>query len=334
MKSNTIALALMAAMATPFAQAVAATPAVQSHVDAELAATQLDRDPFTLVYVVTSRETYDSGLKTLAGSSVFRRDSRGQPLVVSRLQAHQLEDLSRHIHEKEKRCGGYFAFDTQAEADAFIRNDRTAQMLNAELVAYTIDNGGTINPWLGAVSASNIRSTISHLASYTNRYYTSTTGRTSAEWIRNTWAGLANGRSDVTTELSACGNCSTQPSVILTIQGAELPGEIMVLGAHLDSISSGTSPTQVAPGADDDASGIATLTEVIRVALASGWQPKRTVKFMGYAAEEVGLRGSNAIAQSFRTAGANVVGVMQLDMTNYQRAPPRCGWSPTTPTPR
>ena len=53
-----------------------------------------------------------------------------------------------------------------------------------------------------------------------------------------------------------------------------------------------------APGADDDASGIATLTEVIRVALANGWKPKRTVKFMGYAAEEVGLRGSNAIAQN------------------------------------
>ena len=73
-----------------------------------------------------------------------------------------------------------------------------------------------------------------------------------------------------------------------------------------------------APGADDDdASGIATLTEVIRIALASGWQPRRTVKFMGYAAEEVGLRGSNAIAQSFQSQGKNVVGVLQLDMTNY-----------------
>ncbi|MEO6366203.1 MAG: proprotein convertase P-domain-containing protein, partial [Luteimonas sp.] len=41
-------------------------------------------------------------------------------------------------------------------------------------------------------------------------------------------------------------------------------------------------------------------------------------KFMGYAAEEVGLRGSNAIAQSFKTANRNVVGVLQLDMTNYK----------------
>jgi PKD repeat protein len=38
---------------------------------------------------------------------------------------------------------------------------------------------------------------------------------------------------------------------------------------------------------------------------------------MGYAAEEVGLRGSNAIAQSFRNEDRNVVGVLQMDMTNY-----------------
>ena len=68
----------------------------------------------------------------------------------------------------------------------------------------------------------------------------------------------------------------------------------------------------VAPGSDD-ATGVATLTETLRIALASGWKPKRTVKFMAYAAEEVGLRGSNAIAQQFKANGVNVVGVLQLD---------------------
>ena len=75
-----------------------------------------------------------------------------------------------------------------------------------------------------------------------------------------------------------------------------------------------------APGADDDASGIATLTEVLRIAMAEGYRPRRTVMFMGYSAEEVGLRGSRAIAQRFAAEGRNVVGVLQMDMTNY-RAP-------------
>src|SRR3546814_17415458 len=42
---------------------------------------------------------------------------------------------------------------------------------------------------------------------------------------------------------------------------------------------------------------------------------------MGYAAEEVGLRGSNAIAQSYRQAGVDVVAVLPVDMTNYKAGP-------------
>ncbi|MCL1634416.1 M20/M25/M40 family metallo-hydrolase [Luteimonas sp. SX5] len=287
----------------------------------ETDAARFEQAPFAPVYIVTSRDTYINTLQQVARNGVARRDSIGADLVVSEIEAHQLPEVSERIHVREKRCGGYFAFATRAQADAFIRNDRSAQARSlAALVDYTIDNHATVDPWLPQVQAANILGTINHLSTaYPNRYYASSHGQTSANWIRDTWAALANGRTDVSTELFSCGNCSTQPSVILTIQGTDLPGEIVVLGAHLDSINTaGGGENMVAPGADDDASGIATLTEVLRVALASGWKPKRTVKFMGYAAEEVGLRGSNAIAQSFQTQGKNVVGVLQLDMTNYK----------------
>jgi bacterial leucyl aminopeptidase len=72
------------------------------------------------------------------------------------------------------------------------------------------------------------------------------------------------------------------------------------------------------PGADDDASGVASLSEVARVLLESGYRPKRTIEFMAYSAEEEGLLGSADIAKRYADAGRNVVGVMQLDMTNYQ----------------
>ncbi|MFZ5635758.1 MAG: M20/M25/M40 family metallo-hydrolase [Pseudomonadota bacterium] len=291
------------------------------HAEAALASLRLERDPFAPVYVVMSRGSYD-GMRDLVPAGVAKADSAGTALVVSRIRAHQLSQIAERIHVREQRCGGFFAFATQAEADAFVRNDRSAQGVarNAALAAYTIDNQATVDPWLSLVQHANIYNTINTLSAYQNRYYASTTGRTSAEWIRTTWQGLAGGRTDVTSELSTCSTCSTQPSVILTIQGAELPGEIVVLGAHLDSINGGAggSLTQRAPGADDDASGIATLTEVLRIAMANGWRPKRTVKFIGYAAEEVGLRGSNAIAQAHRAANANVVAVLQLDMTNYR----------------
>ncbi|MGQ4583687.1 M20/M25/M40 family metallo-hydrolase [Lysobacter sp. F60174L2] len=291
-----------------------------SHAANELASMQLESDPFAPVYIVTADKTF-KGIASFARNGAARRDSIGNTLVVSEIKAHQLSQVNDYIHQREHRCGGYFAFRTRAEADAFVRSDRSADAVRSSLLAdYSIDNQATVDPWLASVSESNLYDTIDHLSSYRNRYYSSSYGKASAEWIRDTWQGLAAGRNDVDVELSGCSSCSTQPSVILTVQGAELPDEVLVLGAHLDSINvnGGGSSNQVAPGADDDASGIATLTEVIRIALANGWQPRRTVKFMGYAAEEVGLRGSNAIAQSFANDGVNVVGVMQLDMTNYK----------------
>jgi leucyl aminopeptidase len=108
-----------------------------------------------------------------------------------------------------------------------------------------------------------------------------------------------------------------QKSVIMTIRGTTRPDEIVVIGGHLDSIALGGKNAN-APGADDDASGVATLTEVARVLLQSGYRPERTIQLMAYAAEEVGLRGSLAIARDYAKRKVDVIGALQLDMTNYQ----------------
>ena len=159
----------------------------------------------------------------------------------------------------ERRCGGYFAFPTRAQAETFVQADRAKQaMAKSMLAGYTLDNHDTVNRWLPQVQEQRLYATIRHLSGYRNRYFASTHGRTSAEWIRDHWQSLAAGREDVTTELfTACANCGTQPSVILTIRGSDLPHEVVVLGAHLDSINGNTrnDPNQLAPGADDDASG-------------------------------------------------------------------------------
>ena len=308
------------------ALAAAVSPALaQSHGHDHARPADATDDPFKPVYIVTSRATFDAGVQTLAKSASGVSNRAGDKLVIAELKTHQLTDVTRHVHEKEKRCGGFVAFDSREEAEAFVRSERSVEAMNNTFATYTVDNQATVTPWLSQVAEANIRGTINHLSTqYPNRYYASTHGRTSATWIKDNWLSLANGRSDVSAELyTGCTNCSTQPSAILTIQGSELPNEVVVLGAHLDSISSsGSGDAMNAPGADDDASGIATLTEVVRVALASGYKPKRTIKFMGYAAEEVGLRGSNAIANDFKNRGVNVVGVLQLDMTNYRTTGP------------
>jgi leucyl aminopeptidase len=316
MKSLPVVLALLSAGLLPAPAAFAAP--------AHAAVAHPVQDAMAPVFIVTSRKTFDT-IHALVRNPASRRDSLGNELVVSEAKTHMLDAVSEAIHRREKRCGGFFAFATRAEADRFIADDRSALAARSLAVSYTIDNAATVDPWLPQASEAGIHDTIDTLQSYRNRYYASSYGKAAAEWIRDRWESLAAGRGDVTTELfTGCTNCSTQPSVILTIRGNELPDEVVVLGAHLDSIngSAGGNPEQVAPGADDDASGIATLTETLRIALASGWKPQRTVKFMAYAAEEAGLRGSNAIARQFKADGVNVVGALQLDMTEYKAGTP------------
>ena len=277
-------------------------------------------DPHEQVYLVSSRATWDTSLKSIAREPDERRDGLGKPVVVSQVSAHRLEDLSQLVHERERRCGGFFSFPTRAAAEAFLLADRSAEMAQATAaVDYTIDQQQLVGEWLPEVEESRLRATIQHMSThYPNRYFLSNHGEASARWLRDYWLELANGRPDVSAQLNTCTGCGYQPSVILTIQGAELPDEVVVVGGHLDSISStGSGDFMDAPGADDNASGMAVITEAIRISMASGWRPKRTVKFMGYAAEEVGLRGSKAIADAYQAQGIEVVGVLQLDMTNF-----------------
>ncbi|HYO53939.1 M20/M25/M40 family metallo-hydrolase [Archangium sp.] len=235
-----------------------------------------------------------------------------------RVRESQLEKLAEAMHDKLNRCAGFISHDTEAQALAAVEGSTSAQPLQT-LIAYTIDNGTTANSLMSGVLESNIRSTITSLSTtWTTRRYNLQSGIDAANWLKSRWTTLANGRTDVSVALfTHPSTVSPQPSVILTIQGTTLPNEVVVLGGHLDSIN-GSGSSYSAPGADDDASGVASLTEVIRVAMAKGYKPARTVKFMAYAAEEIGLRGSAAIASQHKSTGVNVVGVLQLDMTNYR----------------
>ena len=286
-----------------------------------------DGDALKPVYVLTSTaqaRLLPAPPKTLA----LRTDKVGRRLALIELKQHQVDELSAAIHDREDRCGGFFAFETRAEAERFLQVDQTAAVMAGKFSPLNdplrIDNGDVVAPALAQVDAQHIANMIWMLStSYPNRYFASVNGTNSALAIRDYWMGLAGGRSDVSSEMIGCATCGVQSSVVLTIRGTVWPDEIVVLGAHLDSISNVAYPDgeRNAPGADDDASGIAVLSDVLRIAMENGWRPKRTVKFMGYAAEEVGLRGSRAIAQAHATEGRKVVGVLQLDMTNYKTGP-------------
>jgi len=232
----------------------------------------------------------------------------------------QMLKLSAAVHHELKRCGGFMMHRSEAEGLAVLSPSAQRTTLAPVLTrpSYALDNQTLITPLVSQLQATNIGQTITDLSAFTNRYYTTTAGVNASDWLKNKWATMAAGRSDITvSQFTHSGY--PQKSVILTINGTDNGSEVVVLGAHLDSIvSGGVGESTRAPGADDDASGVASLTEALRVMLAANYKPRRTIKFMGYAAEEVGLRGSQDIAVWHKNNNVNVVGVMQLDMTNYK----------------
>lgn len=250
----------------------------------------------------------------------FYAAPKDNPVALLEIPQDQLAPLSELMHTEFRRCGGYMAHESYDTAMDALEQKRVQTAVNQKLVTYNIDNDAAVSTLLPTISQSNIVSIINHMSTaYTNRYHTTPNGTAASNWLRDTWQTYADasGRSDVTVELY---NHSTtnQPSVVMTIPGDWNVEEVVVIGGHMDStVGGGTGPSTVAPGADDNASGTATVSEVARVLLSQGYYPDRTVKFMAYAAEEVGLRGSQDIANDFLAQGVNVVGVLQLDMTNY-----------------
>lgn len=244
-------------------------------------------------------------------------------VVVARLAEAQLAPLSQWLHRQSGHCGGFVAHVSRdaAFAEAERANRELPEAVQPEF-NYTIDNPEVVNAMLPNIKELNIRTNIIALSNFFTRYHNCDSGKQSAKSILTLWQGYAQGRSDVTVQTFVhTGYTTKQPSIILTIRGTQLPAEMVVLGAHQDSIAGTNCNNSRAPGADDDASGVASLSEVIRVALSMGYEPARTVKFMAYAAEEIGLRGSNEIAANYKQRGANVVGAFQLDMTNYKGSP-------------
>ncbi|AIO45024.1 M20/M25/M40 family metallo-hydrolase [Burkholderia cenocepacia] len=245
--------------------------------------------------------------------------ARRETVHVVEIDDSRLGELARAVQRTRGHGPGYVVHDSFDDARQALQ-PLPATLAKQATAAYTVSNVPQIGTWVQQLQASNIVGTITSLSGFTNRYYTTSHGVAASDWLALQWKQLAGARADITVEQVAHTGFP-QKSVILTIRGSDPAAGTVVLGGHLDSTVGRTTENTRSPGADDDASGIASLIEALRVLLANNYRPKRTIKFVGYAAEEAGLLGSKAIAKQFRTQNANVVGVLQLDMTNYKGDP-------------
>jgi len=95
------------------------------------------------------------------------------------------------------------------------------------------------------------------------------------------------------------------------------PDKVIVIGGHYDAITYGqpTDPMDYAPGADDDGSGTTITLEMARV--LKDVPLRKTVIFMPFTAEEVGLVGSYYAAADFYYSGTDLEVMYNYDMVGF-----------------
>jgi len=93
-------------------------------------------------------------------------------------------------------------------------------------------------------------------------------------------------------------SCATLPdvesaNVVGELRGSEKPGDVIVIGGHLDSWDKGR-------GAHDDGTGIVQSLEALRLLKGAGLMPKRTIRAVLFMNEENGSRGGKGYAAKDR----------------------------------
>ncbi|OGS20919.1 MAG: hypothetical protein A3J83_09240 [Elusimicrobia bacterium RIFOXYA2_FULL_40_6] len=123
---------------------------------------------------------------------------------------------------------------------------------------------------------------------------------------------------DVTTfsfENSLGSKSATNYNVIATLSGKVEPEKIFVIDAHYDSISENSSYN--APGADDNASGVAAV--LMAAKYLRQYDFAYTIKFICFSGEEQGLVGSYYYAKYLHENNAQILGALNLDMIAYTK---------------
>ena len=120
-------------------------------------------------------------------------------------------------------------------------------------------------------------------------------------------AGYKISRQDFSVQDKIC--CNIEGQII----GARRPEQIVIIGAHYDSVFD-------SPGADDNSSGVAAILALARC--FAGKKPARTLRFVLFANEEppffqTNEMGSLVYAKSCRAKGDNIIAMLCLESIGY-----------------
>jgi hypothetical protein len=177
-----------------------------------------------------------------------------------------------------------------------------------------------IESMLAQVDAGRLRATVERLASFHTRNTLSPALEESAEWLANEYRKIPGMQVEsMRYTVPRSRRVPEEKEVVQVV--AMLPGtggpdpkssRMVIVGGHLDSLNVQVdAATGRAPGANDDASGVALALELARVMSGRKWS--QTLVFVGWTGEEQGLYGARAMATRAKSEGWKIDAVLSND---------------------
>jgi Peptidase family M28 len=170
------------------------------------------------------------------------------------------------------------------------------------------------------VNSTRLKNWIDNLSSFQTRHTKSEYIEDVAYWLKNELQSVCNGRvyfhnftkSDLGQSYSLRNIICDQGSA----SAADDKGNHFLISAHYDSRMEDINQSNArAPGADDNASGVAAVLELARV--LSKVDLKNNIQFVLFSGEEQGQWGSSAYVKQQQTNNTKLDLVMNLDMVGY-----------------
>jgi peptidase M28-like protein/PDZ domain-containing protein/PA domain-containing protein len=139
-------------------------------------------------------------------------------------------------------------------------------------------------------------------------------------------ASLRNLRVRFKTDVVRINGKSANVTGVLKGSDPRLANEYVVIGAHYDHLGLGGAESlaskpegEIHHGADDNASGTSGLLELARTLSAERVRPKRSIVFIAFSGEEMGLLGSGAYVKGPAVPIASTVAMLNMDMIGRLR---------------
>ena len=280
-----------------------------------------EEDVWITVDSSIAKEMFSSSSRLLVpnGRTVLQKGNAS----LIRVNTDMLPSISQFVHQNIAHCGGMVEHDNYGDASRYL--SRRILGDRSFFRAPSIDNWSVAYRLLRRVDYNKmLRFNKRLLTNFKTRYFSNLGGIQSAQWIKSEWEQIVSSRDDIHVRyyehdgLSSCTLKKCQNSIIVTIEGSDKGKDVVIIGAHLDSINN-HGGNNIAPGADDNGSGLSVLTETLRVIVNAGYRPRKTIEIIGFAAEEVdGLQGSKDIASHYKTCNKNVISMLNFDMVGYK----------------